>query len=225
MVKKKKAVKKVIKKKKPKRKILKKKVVKKVIKKKKPNKKLLKKKISRKSLTIKSKIKRKPKIYYLDLSFDYKNGVPLIYEFLMFDFPEFCKKNKIKELKLNVDRLEPLKGMYINVDIDAKCIGRVLKKFAKAHHVNLTNHANKRKIDIKAKLTPSALSTVLKDYNQLFDIFFTDTRIESPRINIDVMDFTLNTALLYGDIDLSMSFVRELIRKGTVRKVRNVTKY
>ncbi len=170
---------------------------------------------------IKKRIKGK---YYFDISFSFKNGIPLIYEFLISDFPKFCKRKKIKELDLHINRLEPLDSGYTNISLETGALKEVLGKFAKSHRLQLTNEAGKNRVDLHAKISPESLSKILLDYNKLFDIFFTDTRIEGRGIGLDVMDFILNSALVYGDLDNLLSLQRELMIEGKISKIKDVSK-
>ncbi len=180
------------------------------------------KKIKVKKPNKKAKLKAN-KLFYFDISFKHKEGVPLIYDFLMNVFPAFCTKQKIKNLDLYIERLEPLSPEYSNLSVETQSLQDILKRFAKTHSLKIEPLGKKNKVLIKANLSPKQLAKILIDYNKIFDIFFTDTRIESKKITIDVMDFILNSALVYGNLDVLIKLTEVLVKEGLLDSLKDVS--
>ena len=104
-----------------------------------------------------------------------KDGSPEIYDFLFRYLPKILTKLKFKKVSLDIERLESLDAIYTNLDYDTDEIKNIFSKFIKSHNLHKATSltGEKDRTSIKAELAVDNLPSVFKDYNTLFDIFFT----------------------------------------------------
>ena len=90
-----------------------------------------------------------------------------------------------------------------------------LDGFAKAHHLKEVKGltGSKKKISLEAKINSNKLSQLFKDYNMLFDIFFTSTKIEAGNLFFDLMDAFNNSLLIVGPKDLLERIEKKIAKK------------
>ncbi len=116
---------------------------------------------------------------------------PGIYKFLFECIADVFSGIGAGNVELHIERLEPLDEVYTNIyGVSRGKIRQIFKRFASSHHLieepDLT--ATHERASLRAKIRTSSLQEIFRDYNALFDIFFTDLLIKSEKIALDVMD-------------------------------------
>ena len=132
------------------------------------------------------------KEHYLKVSFPLLgDNSPGIYKFLFECVADVFSGVGIRTVELHIERLEPLDEVYTNIyGVTRGKIRQIFRRFASSHHLieapDLT--ATHERASLRAKINVSSMQEIFRDYNALFDIFFTDLQIKSDRIALDVMD-------------------------------------
>ena len=144
-----------------------------------------------------------------------KDKTPEVYDFLFEHLPSVLKSLKVKTVDLEIERLESLNSIFTNLDHSPKGIRKIFNQFVKSHHLqkkaSLT--AERDKTSVTAKVSVDKLSALLNDYNQIFDIFFTDVTIKGKGLSVEVMDPFNNSALLSGEKKVLERFRKELKKR------------
>ncbi|HLC36319.1 MAG TPA: hypothetical protein VJK05_01800 [archaeon] len=154
--------------------------------------------------------------HYLRVTFGLdKDNSPEIYDFLFSYLQKLLIELKIDNVKVLLDRLEPLDPIYTNLETSEGDIKNELDGFAKAHHLKEVKGltGSKKKISLEAKINSNKLSQLFKDYNMLFDIFFTSTKIEAGNLFFDLMDAFNNSLLIVGPKDLLERIEKKIAKK------------
>jgi len=150
-----------------------------------------------------------------------KDNSPEIYDFLFRHMAPSLKEMGIKTISLEIERLEPVDEIYTNLDRPKGEIRKIFDGFAKCRRLrekpSLT--LTKERTSLSAKFSVKDLSSVLDDYNTLFDIFFTDLIIKAGRLTIDMMDGFNNSLLVMGDLQSIGKF------EAAVKKHMKKTKF
>lgn len=152
-----------------------------------------------------------------------KDGSPEIYDFVFSYLPEFLKKKNYKKINITMERLEPINKIYSNINMPDEEIEKIFKKFCKTHGLKTGRAltAEKQKTTIMAEIKTSELERVLKDYNVLFDIFFSDLIIKTDDLKIDLMSVPANSVLAIGEKPLLQEF-KKFIEKKVKNKIKTV---
>ena len=140
--------------------------------------------------------------HYLKVKFALtKDNSPAIYDFFWNYLPSVFNELKTKEVKIKIERLEPIDRIYTNLNKTEKELREIFDNFAKCHHL-IEEPAltfEKQKTTLKARFKTNDLANLLKDYNTLFDLFFADLIIEADeKIMLDMMDGFSNSLLVIG---------------------------
>ena len=163
------------------------------------------------------------KEHYLRVQFPLlKDNSPGIYKFLFECVADIFAGMGIRSLGLHIERLEPLDEIYTNIyGVNRSKIRRIFHNFAKSHHLieapSLT--ATNERASLHAKANAANLQEIFRDYNALFDIFFTDLIIKSEKISFDVMDpFSNSLIAISGDRKVLEKF-RRIAQKKCKMKI------
>jgi hypothetical protein len=151
--------------------------------------------------------------HYLRVSFALeKDKTPEIYDFLFEYLPKVLKSLKVKTVSLEIERLESLNSIFTNLDYNTKEIRKIFSDFVKSHHLHkkASLTAERDKTSVTAKVSVAKLAPLLDDYNQLFDIFFTDLTVKGKGLSVEMMDAFNNSVLVAGDKKSLEKFRKEL---------------
>ncbi len=154
--------------------------------------------------------------HYLKVKFALtKDNSPAIYDFFWKYLPSVLNELKAKEVKIKIERLEPIDRIYTNLNKTEAELKGIFDNFAKAHHL-IEEPAltfEKQKTTLKARLKTKDLSSLLQDYNTLFDLFFADLIIKADKkIMFDMMDGFSNNLLAIGEKPVLEKF-KSLLKK------------
>ncbi len=162
------------------------------------------------------------KEHYLKVNFPLlSDNSPGIYKFLFKCVGDALSGAGAKTVELHIERLEPLDEIYTNIyGLSRNKIRRIFHNFAKSHHLieapDLT--ATNERASLHAKASAASLQEIFRDYNALFDIFFTDLLIKSEKIALDVMDpFSNSLIAISKDRKVLENFRRIAQRKCKMR--------
>jgi len=140
--------------------------------------------------------------HYLKLKFGIgKDNSPAIYDFLWTHLSGALKELKVKNAGIKIERLEPIDMVYTNLEISKEDLKKHYHQFAKSHHLKEEPSLYKGgdKTTLTAKIKADKISSLLEEYNELFDIFFTDLIIETDGLVMDMMDGFSNSILFSGE--------------------------
>lgn len=162
----------------------------------------------------KKKPKKRPKTRknrekrFLDVSFGIgRDAHPEIYDFFLGHATQILRQLQQQSCELVLERLEPLNSAYSHLDVSSKIMNLIFKRFCRSHKLRpFAAFSPKEKISCRGKIKTEKISEVLQDYNLLFDIFFCDIRIRSPKIFVDSMDLFSNRILVESDTLLLKNF-------------------
>ncbi|MBS3057153.1 MAG: hypothetical protein J4415_00830 [Candidatus Diapherotrites archaeon] len=157
------------------------------------------------------------KEHYLKVSFPLLgDNSPGIYNFLFECVADVLQGIGARKVELHIERLEPLDEIYTNIyGVSRGKIRQIFKRFTSSHHLieapDLT--ATHERASLRAKINTANLQEIFRDYNALFDIFFTDLQIKSDGIALDVMDpFSNSLIAISADRKVLESF-RKIAQK------------
>ena len=153
--------------------------------------------------------------HYLRISFSLeKDKTPEIYDFLFEYLPKVLKSLKVKSVDLEIERLESLNSIFTNLDYEPKEIKRIFNNFVKSHHLHkkASLTAERDRTSVTARVSVAKLAPLLNDYNQLFDIFFTDLTLKAKGLTVEMMDAFNNSVLVSGEQKTLTKF-RKLLKK------------
>lgn len=161
------------------------------------------------------------KKHFVKIQFGVKHdNAPEIYDFLWLYLPRILHSMKFENVKLTIERLEPLDQRYTNLEMPEAKIKKIFDDFAGSHHLHEVADAalHREKATLTAKLPVKNLAQALKDYNVLFDIFFADVVINADgKLTIDMMNGFENSALAIGDKKILDKFSAELQKHTKTR--------
>ncbi|HIH21892.1 MAG TPA: hypothetical protein HA222_04520 [Candidatus Diapherotrites archaeon] len=142
-----------------------------------------------------SKGKSRSQEHYLRVKFGLlPDNRPEIYEFFYAYLPKILHRMKEPKVGLKIERLEPLDEKHVNLPLHSReKIRHALVRFSLAH--GLHRHDNW----LVAALPAKKLSQALRDYDVLFDLFFTDVSVVSRKFKVEMMDGFYNSLLLVGE--------------------------
>ncbi len=153
--------------------------------------------------------------HYMRLEFSVlSNNLPEVYEFFYNYLPRILRELGDSEVGLKIERLEPLDEAHTNISFGSSLkFAKALSRFAKAHGMH------REKNVLLAKVPVNRLKGVLKDYNLVFDMFFSDIQIASKRVHVEMMDGFSNRVLLKGKLSALTAFRSILhdLAKGPVK--------
>lgn len=155
------------------------------------------------------------KRHYMQLKFSIAEDLhPEIYDFLWKYLPRTLLELGIRQVSLEIERLEPLNSIYTNLDNDRRGIRKIFEKFCRIHGLEkapaltLTSEMT----SVKAKIRTVELEKVLKDYDLLFDLFFTDLLVRTPEVIVDMMNGFENSVLLVSKDKKFLEQIGRLIK-------------
>ncbi|MFH1586629.1 MAG: hypothetical protein ABID38_02115 [Candidatus Diapherotrites archaeon] len=140
--------------------------------------------------------------HYLKLKFGLgKDNSPAIYDFLWNHLSGALKELGGGKVSVKIERLEPIDMVYTNLEISKEELKKHYHKFAKSRHLRELPalYRGKDKTTLTAKIKVEKISELLQEYNELFDLFFTDLIIEADGLLIDMMDGFSNSILVSGE--------------------------
>jgi len=161
----------------------------------------------------KSRVKAKPESeHFVRVSFGVlEDNRPEIYAFFYKYLPVILEKMGEEKAGLKIERLEPLDSLHVNLPLKSKDkILHALSRFTLSHALH--RHRNV----LTAMLPVKRLSHTLKDYDILFDLFFTDITIAARKFKVEMMDGFYNSLLLSGErkhLEKVMHLTGSLCRK------------
>lgn len=157
------------------------------------------------------------KEHYLRVNFPLLgDNSPGIYKFLLECVADVFSGIGAGKVELHIERLEPLDEVYTNLyGVTRGKIRQIFKRFASSHHLieepDLT--ATHERASLRAKINASSLQEIFRDYNALFDIFFTDLQIKSDRVALDVMDPFSNSLIAISRDKKALEKFRKIAQK------------
>jgi len=133
--------------------------------------------------------------HYLRVKFGLlQDNRPEIYAFFYEYLPKILQKMKEEKVGLKIERLEPLDEKHVNFSAHSReKIRQALVRFSLSHGLHKQHNM------LIAQLPVKKLAQTLKDYNVLFDLFFTDVTLVSRKFKVDMMDGFYNSLLLIGE--------------------------
>ncbi len=140
--------------------------------------------------------------HYLKLKFGIaRDNVPGIYDFLWNHLSGALKLAGAKNAGVKIERLEPIDMVYTNLEISKEELKKHYHKFAKSHHLKELPalYRGNDRTALTAKIKAEKISELLQEYNELFDLFFTDVIIEADGLLLDMMDGFSNSILVSGE--------------------------
>lgn len=170
------------------------------------------KKASRKKSPLRV-VKKRPD-HYMRLTFGkFWNGHSEMVFFIKTQLPLVFKAFKEKQVGLEIARLEPLDQSYTHVKMTSPEIRKRMVHFSLKHGLHRSHNHLVAIIPVKKMLD------VLRDYDILFDIFFTDISFHTKKIKIELMDPFFGAFLVKADIK-TLSLFEKLVKKHTYLPVK-----
>jgi hypothetical protein len=152
----------------------------------------------------------KNKNHYLRIHFSLlPDGSPEIYDFLFNYLPRILRGFGNKKVRVEIERLEPLNKIFTNLDLSEKLIKKALERFARFHHLKKTKNK------LIATLSLKETTQTFKDYNKMFDLFFSAVKIKSKNFEFDLMDGFNNSILVKGskkDLEKLIERVKPMLK-------------
>jgi len=147
-----------------------------------------------KKRVVKKASKRESKENFLRVKFGIlPDNRPEIYDFFYKHLPKILEKLGGKKVGVKIERLEALDSKHVNLPLQSReKIRHAMVKFTLSHALH--RHHNV----LIAVLPVKKLSQTLKDYDLLFDLFFTDLTVASRNFKVEMMDGFYNSLLLIG---------------------------
>lgn len=132
--------------------------------------------------------------HYLRVKFGVlSDNRPEIYAFFYEHLPKILQKLGEKKVGLKIERLEPLDEKHVNLPYNSRQkIRQALVRFTLSHGLHRHDRV------LVAVLPVTKLARTLKDYDILFDLFFTDVEVHCKEFKVEMMDGFYNTLLLAG---------------------------
>ena len=129
-----------------------------------------------------------------------KAGHPELYDFLLSDCKTVIEKLGDHRATVTLERLEPLNLVYSNLAVSPKVLDKIFKRFCKSHKLKpfSSGYNPKHRTSCHGGIATQNLPSVMQDYNLLFDVFFCDIRLQTKHVMIDVMDPFSNSMIVQG---------------------------
>lgn len=158
-------------------------------------------------------VKKRPD-HYMRVTFGKLwNGQSEIVFFVMTQLPHVFKALGEKTVGIEISRLEPLDQSYTHVKMSSKEIRKHMVRFALNHGLHRSHNRLVATIPLKK------MESILKDYDVMFDIFFTDISFHTKTIKIEFMDPFFSAFLVKGNIK-TLALFEKLVKKHTYLPVK-----
>ena len=166
------------------------------------------------------KAKKKAKLveehgeHYLRVKFGVlSDNRPEIYAFFYEYLPKILQRMKEEKVGLKIERLEPLDEKHVNFSAHSReKIRQALVRFSLSHGLHRQHNL------LIAQLPVKKLAQTLKDYDVLFDLFFTNVTVVARKFKVDMMDGFYNSLLLIGEKQV-LEKTQELLKQHVEKPV------
>ena len=141
--------------------------------------------------------KKTQKTRFLEVEFAVaRDGHPRIYDFFLEHLDAVLLQLGQKSCELVIERLEPLNLLYSHLNVSGAIMRRIFLRYCKSHKLTPFSSFHKIKTSCRGKIQTTKIKAALRDYNLLFDLFYSDVRIKTSNVFIDAMDLFSNRILV-----------------------------